>query len=890
MDWKPPPPPTTPPPPPPLPLLPPLPLPPPPPPLRNNVIHEPYRVPPYHSYNTTTTTTSLPPSRLAVYTELGVEARNIVGPFTEGDTLRLTCRATGGSPPPTVTWWEGPALLDMTPEVETLDQVTNTLVVPSLTRRDLHRTLTCQAANSNLTAPLSTTVTLDMNFPPLWVRLLSSRDPLSAGRTYEVVCQAAGARPPAVIGWHLGNTRLTTHTDKGNVTKSELLLTPEVGDGRKVLSCLAESPALTLHPLVDEWLLDVYSSMIHYTLAYHLTLWHDKLHPDKTHYTSARPTTPRQDPQHPDKTHYAPARHATPRQDPQHPDKTHYAPARHATPRQDPQHPDKTHNTPARPPLTQPPVHPQGTELQHNVTAGVIISNQSLVLQRVARTASGNYYCVASNIEGDGQSNPIRLKVKYAPVCRNPQMAYHGAARFEQVNIPCYLDAHPKPVSFRWTFNNSGESVDIPQEHIHVDSTGSTVSYTPNTELDYGTLLCWGTNVVGLQRRPCVFHVFPAAVVNVRCMAGFDGGLPQTFILELYHPRTSTLLANTTNSVPTFSVPDLPAGVALRGVVYSTNAKGGSEKLSLQVYTLKDVAERRTAAVKPSPTHGKSSAHFSLTPIIVLVLGAVGGILIVVIVICVVVRVRYAGRSGGVGQCKRANVQDIAVDQEDPSSAACHPKMAPTSLQDSVPPPPVTPRDFDEKNPDVIPQSEADSWVVEGVNTISSASLPTTYATLPRSQHLCTLANYQQQPCAAGDVQYAELMLGGATPSPQHHDIKRGPPDPQRTATTNPQHHEPQRVIYATLDHKRSHSHYPPPHQHPAYPQPVATTNTTPTHALHLQSTPTNSGGHPQGTQHPPWTPSTASIGRRHSLRRDPHTGDPETVVPLIPNQKESSV
>lgn len=105
----------------------------------------------------------MPPRRLAVYTELGVEARSIVGPFTEGDTLRLTCRASGGSPPPSVTWWEGPALLDMTSEVETLEQVTNTLVVPQLTRRDLHRTLTCQATNSNLTAPLATTVTLDMN-------------------------------------------------------------------------------------------------------------------------------------------------------------------------------------------------------------------------------------------------------------------------------------------------------------------------------------------------------------------------------------------------------------------------------------------------------------------------------------------------------------------------------------------------------------------------------------------------------------------------------------------------------------------------------------------------------------------------------------------------------
>lgn len=110
----------------------------------------------------------VPPRRLVVYTDLGMEAHNIVGPFSEASTLRLTCRATGGSPPPTVTWWEGPALLDITSEVERLDQVSNTMVVPSLSRRDLHRTLTCQAANSNITAPLLTTVTLDMSCKHLW--------------------------------------------------------------------------------------------------------------------------------------------------------------------------------------------------------------------------------------------------------------------------------------------------------------------------------------------------------------------------------------------------------------------------------------------------------------------------------------------------------------------------------------------------------------------------------------------------------------------------------------------------------------------------------------------------------------------------------------------------
>lgn len=107
-----------------------------------------------------------------MYTERGVEARSIVGPFTEGDTLRLLCRVEGGSPSPQVTWWEGSELLDATLDSSDLGYVTNTLEISPLTREDLHRTLTCQATNTNLTAPLAATVTLDMNCECLCVCLL----------------------------------------------------------------------------------------------------------------------------------------------------------------------------------------------------------------------------------------------------------------------------------------------------------------------------------------------------------------------------------------------------------------------------------------------------------------------------------------------------------------------------------------------------------------------------------------------------------------------------------------------------------------------------------------------------------------------------------------------
>lgn len=54
----------------------------------------------------------------------------------------------------------------------------------------------------------------------------------------------------------------------------------------------------------------------------------------------------------------------------------------------------------------------EGRELHTNVSAGLIISNQSLVLQRVQRTNRGHYTCSASNSEGMGESKPLYLSIQ----------------------------------------------------------------------------------------------------------------------------------------------------------------------------------------------------------------------------------------------------------------------------------------------------------------------------------------------------------------------------------------------------------------------------------------------------------------------------------------------
>ncbi|PSN39885.1 hypothetical protein C0J52_22444 [Blattella germanica] len=52
-----------------------------------------------------------------------------------------------------------------------------------------------------------------------------------------------------------------------------------------------------------------------------------------------------------------------------------------------------------------------GHEIHHNVTAGVILSDHSLVLQGVTRHTAGDYTCLAANSEGKGTSNPVTLRV-----------------------------------------------------------------------------------------------------------------------------------------------------------------------------------------------------------------------------------------------------------------------------------------------------------------------------------------------------------------------------------------------------------------------------------------------------------------------------------------------
>lgn len=99
-----------------------------------------------------------------------------------------------------------------------------------------------------------------------------------------------------------------------------------------------------------------------------------------------------------------------------------------------------------------------------------------------------------------------------APTCKPNQTRIYGVAKEEKAQVTCQVDANPIDVQFRWTFNSSALSVDVAQNYIARSGTSSTVTYTPVTEQDYGTLLCYAYNKIGHQRTPCVFHIIAAGM------------------------------------------------------------------------------------------------------------------------------------------------------------------------------------------------------------------------------------------------------------------------------------------------------------------------------------------------------------------------------------------
>ncbi|CAH0718450.1 unnamed protein product, partial [Brenthis ino] len=495
-------------------------------------------------------TVLIPPERLLILDQSGEEIKGgVLGPYDEGTEVNLTCVAVGGRPPARVSWWKSHALL--------ANSEARAAVSFTLQRADLGVDVTCQAVTDPSIAPLSETLSIDVNLRPLWVRLLGGARPLVAGRSAELACAAAGARPKPNISWWKGGTRLTTVKEytsaDGNVTRSTLTFVPVIEDAGRVLSCRASQPSLPHSTHEDGFKLEIqHLPVVKLELGANLDA--ARVVEGSDVYLDCMV-----------------------RANPWH---THVY---------------FTHNGA--------PVKGGG---------GVVVANQSLVLQRISRRVAGAYVCVARNALGEGSSEPLELDVKYNPACKSSQPLALRAARGETVEIDCELDANPQePMTYQWWLNSTTHSkLELNSQATHAQSTLGRYQYTVNSSADYGWVQCAGTNSVGRQLAPCLFHILPAekpssvkncVITNVTheslwlsCTRGHDGGLRQSFLLQVFDIATGSLLRNISNDEPQFVVWGLTGAVGLSVRAY--NQKGFSEPSTLSSSLLKH-PQRQTANV-----------------------------------------------------------------------------------------------------------------------------------------------------------------------------------------------------------------------------------------------------------------------------------------------------
>ncbi|XP_069943893.1 protein turtle homolog A isoform X2 [Cherax quadricarinatus] len=597
------------------------------------------------------------PSRLVVLDQSNRPVSSgLLGPLMEGHPLTLQCVATGGRPTPEVTWWRGSVLLSnsssssssssnsqllspegspgrlsasTTPTGMGVKQVRAELSIPALTRDYLHANLTCRASNNNITEPLSTSLNLLLYLWPQTVEIKTTEAPLVAGQQTRLECVAVGGYPAAALVWTLTPAHAThtttlpsTWRQVGDQTSSWVRVVPSAEDHLAALTCTAHNPNITTttHPgLTTTITLHVlFAPLVKLELGANL---------------GSLPITEGKD------VYFECEVRANP-------------PAREVIWRKD------------------------GVRVNNDRKGGVLVSERNLVLQMVRRTSAGDYTCSATNTQATTTSNTLHLSIRYLPVCVEEAQTV-AVAEGENTRLSCKVDAQPDDdLTFTWVFNNTLDTVEVEQEGFSVLPGLSVLDYTPRSGRDYGTLSCWATNEVGTQADPCKFTIVEAGppepvgncvLVNltvgsleVGCTPGSDGGLPQRFVARVYASPTHTLVATLQEDAPRFHVGGLTPGQDYLITITAVNAKGASLPEEIDAVRLK-VAEKRM---------GEASGA-TLSPLVGVFLGLVGGFLLLLLLAVVLTRTRS-------NRCRcwgnRGNTEDVTSSMSPPptTTTAAH--------------------------------------------------------------------------------------------------------------------------------------------------------------------------------------------------------------------------
>lgn len=589
-------------------------------------------------------TVIVPPTISVLLDEKGTEVADVVGPYNVGSTLVLTCDIIGGWPSSEVSWWRDGAVIDDTWEEISPGKSRNTMKLEHLSRHELNTELECQGNNNNHTQSVVNRLTLLLNLPPLDVVIYpETTGSLSAEQSYIFYCHSYGARPnTSLTWWNSQGQQLPAdkeeQADGGNLTISTLKYAPSIRENDKSLRCRSENPILPGSVIENVITLEVsYSPQLWLRLGQNLQ--QDKIKEGDDVYFDCE--------------------------------------------------------IQANPRVQQIIWRRNGEALQRN-TQGLIMNEGNLIIQQVTREAAGLYSCHASNTEGAGNSNVVSLVVQYVPVCLSQGQAV-GAAKGEEARVVCQVDANPAPTHFKWQFNTSTELRPLPASDVFTDGDMSVAAYVPGSELDYGSLLCWGFNDLGRQEVPCVFTILPAgkpdAVTNcsvdnrtgsavlISCQPGYDGGVAQQFVLEIL-PSPAFPSMDVQNRIeslhyPQFKIENLPSGSEFRVNVYARNEKGISDKTEVRFWTMRVATEVGEKRVASSQAKGEGPVPLKVTPLVWIFMAIISVLVLLIILIGLILRARCSQSKRQKAKFVRAGPQQGTIVKEGRECGGSHPDLIP---------------------------------------------------------------------------------------------------------------------------------------------------------------------------------------------------------------------
>ncbi|TRY72296.1 hypothetical protein TCAL_11263 [Tigriopus californicus] len=572
-------------------------------------------------------------------------SKAIAGVYQEDDVMRLKCDVVGGRPLPSVTWWINGNLIDDTHFNEGTDTVVNRLQEMKAERHLDGAQIECRASNNNVSQPQSRILEIKINLRPVSVSIIQKPEYVRVGQEYELVCQAFGSKPEAIITWYKGrevvhDERVTSHYQENpEVTNSLLKYRPRRADNGKRITCRAQNPAMPLSAIEDSLVLAVmYPPIVQLGLG-------RSIQPD----------------------------------DIKERDDVYFE-----------------CDVKANPPIQGIEWQHNGKTLEHNVARGVILSNQSLVIQRISRDDAGEYVCKAENAHGAGKSNPVLLGIKYRPVCQHGgESPQFGVVQGGNVTLQCDVLANPPVHQFRWWVNKDGKAIEVRPEDIRSLESSSSIVYSPESELDYGSVSCMATNTIGRQNHPCTFIITAATkprrpencnvhnstnggghqILELKCDPPYDGGLDTSFVLEIYDTKTNRLRHNfTSQRAPHFVLRDLRSLHPLRFRLYAVNARGVSENSEIPVVMVNQ-PEKHTDTITVS-------SGINTDSIVLMICGLAIALLIVLFFVGLVIHRRqglskklldcHATNSNPTSESPNANaskVQSITAESSNPNKS-----------------------------------------------------------------------------------------------------------------------------------------------------------------------------------------------------------------------------